>query len=97
MSIWLDIYPDSWEITVRVLLFRQAWPLIKHLQLTLVIGPMDGEENKYSKHKASAPNEKTESHVFINFYAACQRFKVLMFGSHSLKGEQNYSRSGRSV
>lgn len=36
---------------------------------------MDGEENKYSKHKASAPNEKTESHILINFYTSCQSFK----------------------
>lgn len=55
---------------------------------------MDGEEKKYSKHKASVPNEKTESLILINFHAACQRFKVLTFGTHSeLRGEQNYSRS----
>lgn len=62
---------------------RQAWPPIKHLGLTPVIGPVDGEETNIPNTKHLRPL-KEPSHTFlIHFRAACQIFKVLLFGSKS--------------
>lgn len=89
VSIWQDICLDSWGVLLFITTGKAGMASDKtFLQLTPVIGPMDGEENKYSKHKASAPNEKTESHILINFHPACQRLRDLKFGSNSeLRGE----------
>lgn len=73
VSIWQDICLDSWGVLLFITTGKAGMASDKtFLLLTLVIGPMDGEENKYSKHKASVHNEKTESQIFINFHAACQ-------------------------
>lgn len=87
VSIWPDIYPDSWEVKLRMLLFSTTGKAGMASDKTFTAHSGNWSHgwrgNKYSKHKASAPIKRPSHRFLINFHALCQRLKVVLFGSHS--------------